>query len=401
MDELVVEAGVGREDVLAWPRVRLLMAVAALTGFGVIMIYSASAIRAARGGGWEMSYAWNQLSWLVVAVTALLVLYRVPYGFWRRLWPPILVVSTLLLALVLTQLGTRVNGANRWFRWGSLNMQPSELAKIGMIISVAAVLAGAGDGRPRFFRHVLPLCAASGLAVALIAMEPDFGTAALLAATLGILMLAGGARAWQLALPALPTLPAAAWYGLTHYDHIGRRLEAWLDGSSFHTNVSKLALGSGGLWGVGLGQGPAKLDYLPESHTDFIFALAGQETGFVGALSIIALFLVIVWQGMAIAARARDRFGSLLAFGVTVAIGGQALFNLGVVTGLLPPKGISLPFVSSGGSGLVVFYSMAGLLASVSASAPAAARLENSPAPGYRPFPSFRSEMIGGGEKPA
>ncbi|MDR3077612.1 MAG: FtsW/RodA/SpoVE family cell cycle protein, partial [Planctomycetota bacterium] len=317
-------------------------------------------------------------------------------GFWRRLWLPALAASNLLLLLVLTTLGTKVNGANRWFRWGSLNMQPSELAKIGMIVSVAAVLAGVGDGRPRFFRHVLPLCAASGLAVALIAMEPDFGTAALLAAALGVLMLAGGTRIWQLAVLAAPALPAAAWFGIAHYDHIGRRLDDWLAGSSFHTNVSKLAIGSGGLWGMGLGQGPAKLDYLPEAHTDFIFAIAGQETGLVGTLSIIALFLIIVWQGMAIAARARDRFGSLLAFGVTAIIGGQALFNMGVVTGLMPPKGISLPFVSAGGSGLVVFYAMAGLLASVAGPAPAARRRAgNDLTRKYRPLPSFRSAVAG------
>ena len=169
-------------EILAWHRSRLLMIVTSLTGFGIIMVYSASAVRAARGDGWEMSYAWNQLSWLAVAVTALIGISLVPHNFWRRVRYPLLLACYTLLALVLTPMGTRVNGANRWFRFGSFNMQPSEVAKIGMVIAFAAFLAGIKNGKPGFFRHVLPLCAATGLAVGLIGIEPDFGTAALLAA---------------------------------------------------------------------------------------------------------------------------------------------------------------------------------------------------------------------------
>jgi cell division protein FtsW len=386
-----------REDAdLSWRRAPLLMVVASLTGFGVIMVYSASAVRAARGWGWEMFYAWNQLSWLSVAIAALIVMAAIPYGFWLRLRFPILVLCQLFLILVLTPLGTRINGASRWFRFSLFNVQPSELAKIGMIVAVSAILACIQDGRPRFFRHVVPLCAVSGLAVGLVALEPDFGTAALLASGLGLLMLAGGVRIWHLLLLALPIVPLAGWYGMTHFDYINRRIGDWLAGTAFHTNASKLAMGSGGLWGVGLGQGPAKLEYLPEAHTDFILAIAGQETGLIGTLSLVALFAILVWQGMGIADKARDRFGSLLAFGITAVIGGQTLFNMGVVTGLLPPKGISLPFVSFGGSGLVVFYSMIGLLLSIARPAPA--RVETDLIRKYRRAPVFRM-MAGTGEE--
>ncbi len=381
---------------LAWHRARLLMIVASLTAFGVIMVYSASAMRAARGGGWEMAYASNQLMWLGVAVVALTVVSFIPHRMWLPLRYPVFLACYGLLALVLTPLGTRVNGANRWFRFGGFNVQPSELAKIGLIVAVAACLAKVPDARPRFFRHVVPLCAAAGVAVVLIGLEPDFGTASLVACAVGAMLLAGGVRVWQLLLLVAPAVPAAAWYGVSRFDYINRRVQSWAAGEAYHTNASEIAIGSGGLWGVGLGQGPAKLDYLPEAHTDFIFAMIGQETGLVGALSLVALFCILVWQGVAIARNAPDRFGSLLAFGVTVVIGGQALFNMGVVTGLLPPKGISLPFVSFGGSGLVVFYSMIGLMVSVTRGGRKAPARAGGPTAKYKPIPAFTMSTGGG-----
>ncbi|MCL2001011.1 MAG: putative lipid II flippase FtsW [Planctomycetes bacterium] len=375
-------------ETLAWHRSRLLMLICSLTGFGIIMVYSASAARSVRLDGWEMSYAWNQLSWLVVAVAALSVLSFVPYRMWRCTRWPMLIICLAALALVLTPVGTRVNGSNRWFRFGSFNIQPSELAKIGMVVVLAAFLAGVKNGRPRFFLHVIPMCLMSGLAVVLIAAGPDFGTAALLAASLGVLMLAGGVRIWQFLFLVAPSIPILLYYGYYRFEYINRRIESWLVGESFHTNVAKLAIGSGGLWGVGLGQGPAKLDYLPEAHTDFIFAMVGQETGLIGTLSLVGLFAILVWQGIAIAKNAPDRFGSLLAFGITAVIGGQAIFNMGVVTGLLPPKGISLPFVSFGGSGLVVFYSMIGLLVSITRGV-TKERQACDPIRKYKPIPAF------------
>ncbi|MCD8351679.1 MAG: putative lipid II flippase FtsW [Planctomycetaceae bacterium] len=378
---------------MSWHRARLLMIVSSLTGFGIIMVYSASALRAARGG-WEMSYASNQLLWLAVAITALVTLSLIPYRVWLHLRYPMILACYALLAMVLTPLGTRVNGSNRWFRFAGFNVQPSELAKIALIIAVAAFLARIPDGRPRFFRHVIPLCAMAGIAVVLVGIEPDFGTASLIGCAVGVLLLAGGVRIWQCLLLVTPAAPAAAWYGYSRFEYIARRVHDWHAGDAYHTNASELAIGSGGLWGVGLGQGPAKLDYLPEAHTDFIFAMVGQETGLIGALSLVALFAILVWQGMAIARSAQDRFGSLLAFGFTAVMGGQAIFNMGVVTGLLPPKGISLPFVSFGGSGLVVFYSMIGIMVSVTRG------VQPSPEPvtdltkKYKPIPAFKAETL-------
>lgn len=358
------------EKPMAWNRAGLLMAAVSLTGFGLIMVYSASVVRATRGGGWELSYASNQFTWLIIAVITLSIFAAIPYQWIAKLRWAILLSSYAAAAIVISPLGTRVNGASRWLRIGPINIQASELVKIGMVTAIAAFLAQLQDGRPRFFRHVIPLCIASALAVGLIAKEPDFGTATLIACTLGCLMLAGGVRIWQLFILAAPTIPIGAWYGYSKFEYIRERIHDWLAGNAFHTNVSMLAIGSGGTWGVGLGQGPAKLDYLPEAHTDFIFALVGQETGLVGSAALILLFIMLVWQGMAIARNARDRFGSLLAYGITTVIGGQALFNMGVVTGLLPPKGISLPFVSFGGSGLVIFYTMIGIMISISRARP-------------------------------
>ncbi len=379
---------------MEWHRRRLLMLVTALTGFGIIMVYSASSVRAARGGGGDMAYAGNQLVWLAVAAAALAVMALIPYAFWARVRYPVYLGCAGLLALVLTPLGTRVNGASRWIRFGGFNVQPSELAKIGMIVFLAAFLSRIPSGRPRLFRHVIPLLALSGVVVALVMRAPDIGTAALLSCAVGALLLAGGVRVWQFLLLVAPAAPLAVWYGYSRFGYIQDRIHSWLTGDSFHTNVSKLAIGSGGVWGMGLGQGPAKLDYLPEAHTDFIFAMVGQETGLVGALSLVTLFCILVWQGLLISRAAKDRFGSLLAFGISVVIGGQAAFNMGVVTGLLPPKGISLPFVSFGGSGLVVFFAMIGLMVSVTrgsrrgwgARAPKAVDLTRI----YRPVPEFK-----------
>jgi Bacterial cell division membrane protein len=395
MTELTEEEAREQIEFLSWRRTGMLMAALALTCFGLVMVYSASAVRAARGGGWEMSYAWNQLSWFAVALVAMFVTRTIPYRFWARIWPLTFVACQVLLLLVMSPLGTRVNGANRWFRIAGISIQPSELAKFAMLTVVAALLARVLDGKPRFFRHFLPLVAVVGVTVCLVAAEPDFGTAALIGAALTVLMLAGGVRIWQLLLLLAPAVPVAAWYGYTKFDYINHRIESWLAGEAFHTNVSKLAIGSGGVWGVGLGQGPAKLDYLPEAHTDFIFAMIGQETGLIGALSLLAIFCILVWQGIAIARNAPDRFGSLLAFGITVVIGGQTLFNMGVVTGMLPPKGISLPFVSFGGSGLVVFYSMIGVMCSITRGVKIPEVKKTNPLDRYRPIPEFNAALDG------
>ncbi|MDR3210455.1 MAG: putative lipid II flippase FtsW [Planctomycetota bacterium] len=379
---------------LKWRFSQILMIVFSLTCFGLVMVYSASAIRAARGGGWEMSYAWNQFTWFGVALAAFLVTRYLPIKLWQKAWPLLLLVSLSSLVLVTTRLGTRVNGATRWFRLGGINIQPSEMAKLAMVVVLAALLARLPDSGPRFWRHFLPLAGVSGLAVVLVAMEPDFGTASLIGGTLALLMLAGGVRLWQMSILALPALPLAAWYGYHRFDYISQRVESWLAGESFHTNVSVLTIGSGGVWGMGIGKGTAKLDYLPEAHTDFIFAMICQETGLFGGLAVLTLFALLVWQCLAVARRLPERFPALLVFGVTTLVGGQALFNMAVVTGLLPPKGISLPFVSFGGSGLVMFYGMIGLVGAVCRGVKSEVALD-SRLERYRPRPALELRHIG------
>ena len=344
-------------------RGRLLMTVAALAGFGLVAVGSAGA---ARVGGWDMAFAWNQAQWLCAAAVAGLAVAMTPHRWWERLWWLTVPAAWIPLILVLTPLGTRVNGANRWFRYAGFQAQPSEAAKFLLVVAVAAFLARARTGKPRFFAHVLPAAIVTGVVTGLIAVEPDFGTAALVGAAAVAMLVAGGTRLSHLVLLAGPGIAAAAFVALTRFDHVAKRLAEWQAGDGFHTNASITALGSGGLWGMGLGHGAAKLHYLPESQTDFIFALMGQELGLAGTLAVTTLFAFFVWQGLAVAQRAPDRLGMLLAFGATVIVGGQAAFNMGVVTGLLPPKGIPLPFVSFGGSGLCVNFALVGLIVAVS-----------------------------------
>lgn len=353
-------------------RSRLIAAAATLVGLGLVLVYSASSVRAANGG-WEMQYLMNQLRWLVLGCIGYGVIVTLGYHRIRSLWGPILLVTLALLAAVrVPGIGTNVRGAYRWLRFGGFNMQPSELAKLSMVVVVAALLARCDRTKLRFWKDVLPVTAVIGLAAGLIVIEPDFGTAALVAAVLMSILIAAGARLWQIVLLGIFGAPPVVYYGLTRFDHIVNRATAWwtgaTDGAGWQPWMSKVALGSGGLTGVGLGRGAAKLYFLPDAHTDFIFAILGQELGLVGTLAVVAIFVFFVAEGMRLVRHAPDRFGALLAFGIVMQIGLQAAFNIAVVTASIPPKGISLPFVSFGGSGLCIALAELGLLVSIASS---------------------------------
>ncbi|MBN2711902.1 MAG: cell division protein FtsW [Planctomycetes bacterium] len=350
-------------------REQLIGVVATLVAFGVVLVYSASSVRAYHFG-WEMKYLANQLQWLAVGVVGFMIASRINYRRLERWWiPAFLLTLSLLVAVRTPGVGTKVRGAYRWLRFGGFNMQPSELAKVGLVIVVAALLARSRDGKLGFWKNVVPVIGVIGIAAGLIVIEPDFGTAALISTVLLGMLIAGGAKFWHIGIMIVAGVPPVVFYGITRFNHINERVAAWLSGSNSGAGwqpwMSKVALGSGGLTGEGLGQGTAKLYYLPDAHTDFIMAIAGQELGLAGTLSIVCLFVYFVYLGFKISSHAQDRFGSLLAFGIVSMIGLQAAFNMAVVTASIPPKGISLPFVSFGGSGLCVALAATGLLVSV------------------------------------
>jgi cell division protein FtsW len=264
-----------------------------------------------------------------------------------------------------------INGAHRWIRFAGQQFQPSELAKVALVLFLAFWLDKHGSDPTRFWRVFAP-CAAVGAAVAvLVAAEPDLGTGLGIGVTLVVMLFAAGIPARQLALlPAGAAGPVAAMVLLVPFrlKRLVAFLDPWADpmGSGYHVVQSMLAVGSGGLWGVGLSQGRQKLFYLPEPHTDFIFAVISEELGLVGAVTVLVVFAVLAWRGLRAAGRAPDDFGTYLATGLTVLVVAQALFNISVVLALVPTKGIPLPFISYGGSSLSIGLTAMGILLNVS-----------------------------------
>jgi cell division protein FtsW len=288
-------------------------------------------------------------------------------------WANVLLLVTLLaLGLVLIPgLGVERNGAQRWVCAGGSCMQPSELAKITVVLYLARTLSRRRERLGAFTTGVLPPLLTVGGCMACLVLQPDFGTAAILGLVLLLMLFAGGARALHLAGLAAAAL-ALLGVGILFAEYRLQRLLAFLDpwrhsrDSAFQLVQSLIAFGSGGLTGVGLGQSRQKMFFLPEAHTDFIFALVGEELGLLGALLVLALFGVIALRGFRVAARHPDSFASLLAFGLTLVIVLSAVVNVGVVLGVLPTKGLALPFISYGGSALLGAMLQVGMLAALS-----------------------------------
>lgn len=348
-------------------RNRLLIIMMTLVCTGLVLIYSASCVKAGNSAaGVDFAYLQKQMTWLLFGCAGMYLVSYLRPAHLRWFSKPIgIVVFLLLIAVLIPGIGTTVNGASRWLRWGG-NMQPSEFAKFGMVIVMASFLARFTHGGLPFWRGFLPGAALVGACCGLIMKEPDFGTAALIGGVLVAMLIVGGARFWQVASLAIVAIPPAIIIGITKFDYILSRVEAWHSGSKddkgYQIWMSKVALGSGGLSGMGLGDGVSKLYYLPEAHTDFILAVAGQELGLCGTLFILLLFVAFVCEGIRLVRNLPDRFSALCAFGIIAVIGLQAAFNMAVVTASIPPKGISLPFISYGGSGLCMAMIAVGVL---------------------------------------
>src|SRR3989442_1415977 len=315
-----------------------------LLSVGVVMVYSASAIVAGDRFHDPYFFLKRQLCWALLGAAVFGAALRVDYRRLERFVLPLLVVSVALLVLVLIPpIGQAINGTRRWIRLGPVSFQPAELAKLTLVVYVAAFLGRKRDSLDDFRRGLLPPLAVAGAMAALVLAQPDLGNClTLIALTFALLFLAGGrpAHLGLVLAPALPLLGLAIWAAPYRLPRITALLDPRSDprGSGFQIIQSWLALGNGGILGQGIGGSKQKLFYLPESHTDFIFAIVGEELGFVGAATIIALFVVLIWRGLRIGLRAPDLFGGYLALGITVLIATQTLVNLGVVTGLLPTQ---------------------------------------------------------------
>jgi cell division protein FtsW len=349
----------------------IVIAVLTLAVLGTVMVFSASAVRAdTEHGGDGYYYFKRQLFFLGAGLVALLVGAAIPYGFWEASAIPLLAATILLLGLVLTPLGHTANNASRWFKVGPISLQIAEFAKLVVVIYLARYLSSRGERIREDPRALIPPLVVMAVIFSLIVREPDLGTAIFIGLLACAMLFVSGAPIRVMAGVAAAGIPVVAYFIVTHEFRI-QRLKAFLDpfkeydGSGFQLVQSYVAFGDGGLFGVGLGAGKSKLFFLPESHTDFILAVIGEELGFLGVVTVLALFAVLVVKGMRAASSAPDGFGTMLGAGLTLMIGIQALINGMVVLGLLPTKGLPLPFLSYGGSSLLTSMMAAGILLNV------------------------------------
>jgi cell division protein FtsW len=339
-----------------------------LVAFGLVMVYSASSARAALAADDPAYYLKRQAAYALLGVVALVVFSRSDYRRLRYLVPPLLLASFVLLVAVLVA-GTPVNGAKRWLTLGPATLQPSELAKLALALWVAAYLSRS-PAPQSLGELVRPIGIVFGAAMGLVLMEPDLGTAISVAVMLAAILVVAGTRFSTLAgagAIAVSLVLAAIWLEPYRRERILSFLDPWQDpqGAGFQSVQAMLALGSGGFFGVGLGESVQKVYYLPEASTDMIFAIIGEELGLFGAFALLAAFVAFGYAGFNVALSCRDRFGKLLATGITALICGQAAVNVSAVMGLAPLTGIPLPFVSYGGSSLIVMLASVGILLNI------------------------------------
>lgn len=352
----------------------LMISALILVVLGIVMIYSSSAFIAMQRYNTPFYFLRNQVVWAVIGIIGMVVAKNFDYKKLKSLSLPLIVISVLLLIIVLIpNIGKEVNGARRWLRVLGFSFQPSELAKLTLIISISAYIAKRSDRMGDFVYGFFPPVVLLGAFQIPIIFQPDIGTALGLGIMVITLLYIGGVKVphiLSLGISLIPFIVKIVFNEGYRKKRLIAFIDPWSDptGAGFQVIQSSLALGSGGIFGLGLGEGKQKLFFLPEPHTDFIYSLIGEELGFLGASLVIFLYLIILWRGTRIAVRTEDLFGRFLAMGLTIMIGVQAMMNLGVASGLLPPKGLPLPFVSFGGSSLLINMIALGILLNISKS---------------------------------
>ncbi len=353
----------------------ILVPVIALVGLGLVLVYSASSHSAALRIGDSYFYLKRQALFCLIGLGGMIMAKNIPCAVYSKLVYPLLVASVVLLVLLFVPgFGHKVGGASRWLKVGAFSFQPSELAKFSLVVYMAYSMSKKGSNMEVFSTGVLPHLLVAGVFMLLMILQPDLGTALIIGCWLLIVLFVGGVRLRHLLGLILLSGPIVLWL-VWRVDYRLKRwwafINPWDDprGIGFQIVHSFLAFGSGGVFGAGLGNSKQKLFYLPEAHTDFVFSVAGEELGFLGVSIIIILFGFLIVRGIKVALGSRELYSSYLALGLTCMLGLQVLVNMGVVMGLLPTKGLTLPFFSYGGSSLVLNLLGIGILLNISSRA--------------------------------
>lgn len=346
-----------------------------LIGMGTVMVYSSSFILAEENFGTSSFFLKRRIFHVALSLAVMLFMVRVDYRSLRRWSIPLLLLAIFLLLLVfvpnLSSYSGPVKGARRWIKLAGFTIQPAEVMKLALVIYLADSLARRQEKLASFRQGLLPYLIILGLIFSLMVFQPDFGTAITILIVAAIMLFVGKTNLkhlFALGVAGLPLLYLLVFTAGYRKDRVLAFLnpEQVSPDLSYQANQSVLGLGAGGIWGVGLGQSKQKLFYLPEPHTDFVFSIIGEELGFIGALAILTLFLFLAWQAIKVARSAPDLFGFLLSVGITSIIFVHVIINVGVACNLLPTTGLPLPFISYGGSSLLLSSAGVGMLLSIS-----------------------------------
>lgn len=350
--------------------------VAVLVVFGTVMIFSASYYPSSTNYYNPYYYLKRQIIWVIAGTIAMWVCAQLDYHIWARLWLIAPAVCTVLLILVLTPMGSEAYGSVRWIRLGPITIMPGELAKLGMIFFVTGFFSRHPKWATSFKKGIIPVVSVAGVFTVLIMMQPNMSTAFTIIMIAGGMLLVAGIR-W-LHVAALGIAAGISGFALIFMDSDGYRVKRFMSfldpfedalGNGWQVVQSLLALGTGGLTGLGLGNSVQKNLYLPMAQNDFILAIIGEELGFVGILGLVIVYILLVWRGCHVAMNAADYTGMMLASGLIMMVGIQVVINIAVVTSCMPPTGIILPFVSYGGNALMIFMAAMGIIINISKSA--------------------------------
>jgi len=359
------------DEPMGYYDIKLMFPVLMLTAIGIIMVYSASSVLAFKKFGTDYFFLKKQALFAIAGLIALVGCRHFPYRYFKIMAYPILIFALILLfAIFIPGLGYSAGGSARWLRFGGFTVQPSEFARLSMVIFLSYSIEKKSENISNFYIGFLPHVIILGIFTALMFLQPDFGSVVILSAITWLMLFVGGVRILHLVPSVLLLLPFAYIYMVSAEYRVKRLMSFWdpwqySADEGYQIVHSLMAFGTGGIWGAGIGKGYQKLHYLPEPHTDFIFSVIGEELGLLGVLIILIMYALILWRGIKIAKNTDDNFGAFLATGITAAIGIQVCINMGVTLGILPTKGLTLPFLSYGGTSLLVNMASIGILMNI------------------------------------